>query len=115
MYQISGTMNYHYCCVSAKELTETNKCYLIIPVEFRQLCKVTHIKKKSNYVISLILYRLTVVDHFEMYRNTESLCCAKRINIVNSVTLQKQLMKNKRSDLWLPEPRFRQAELGEGN
>lgn len=46
MYQISGTMNYRYCCVSAKELTETNKCYLIIPVEFRQLCKVTHIKNQ---------------------------------------------------------------------
>ena len=48
MYQICGTRSYHYRCVSAKELTETNECYLIIAVEFRQLCKVIHIRKKSK-------------------------------------------------------------------
>ena len=79
MYQISGTSNYHYCCVSAKELTETNECYLIIAVEFRQLCKVIHTKKKSNYVISLILCRLTVV------------IILKCIEILNDYAVQKEL------------------------
>lgn len=78
MYQISGTRNYHYCCVSAKELTETNECYLIITVEFRQLCKVIHTKKKPNYAISLILCRLTVV-------------ILKCIEILNDHAVQKEL------------------------
>ena len=48
IYQISSIKNYHYCCICVRELDEANECYLITAIEFRQFCKVLHIKKKSK-------------------------------------------------------------------
>ena len=43
-------------------------------------------------------------DHFEMYRNIESLCCVPETNRVLYISYtSKTNSQNKISDLWLPE------------
>ena len=43
-------------------------------------------------------------DHFEMYRNIDSLCCVTQTNVVLQINYtSKTNTKKKRSDLWLLE------------
>ena len=56
-------------------------------------------------------------DHFVMYRNIKSLCCAPGTNMVFQATFQKQtseqtISQKKRSDLQFPEAGGRGEETG---